>query len=71
MNDDDNWVSEEVDGEIVEQWNSPEYGMECGTVECPRCHEQIHVKPASRSQCRCGLEWSIEVRAVGWRQYQA
>jgi ribosomal protein L20 len=53
-------------GEIVEMEYSDEIGTHYGTIRCPKCEQEVSVRPMEdRPKCRCGTEWDFDVSAVG------
>jgi hypothetical protein len=37
-------------------------------VECPKCHQTVEVGGFGIAKCECGIEWDIEVTAVGLKR---
>jgi hypothetical protein len=58
-----------VHGEIVEMDYSDEIGTYYGEIQCPKCGQQVQVRPMTdRPRCRCGIEWDFDVSAIGTKR---
>lgn len=56
-----------IQGEIVSIKRDGEFGVEVGTIRCPKCGYEVKIKPfqSQDPKCLCGLSWYFVVKAEG------
>lgn len=57
---------ERIYGDIIEAEYSSYWGGVLGRVRCPKCQEEFDIGGCGRDPtCRCGIEWSLQLNAIG------